>query len=492
MSYFNRNLGDFKSGFFSSGSNNPWDNPAVDLWLDYESDTTKEMPGFRYNQASSQEHTSPHISQLDGATAATFEFWSLHEGYSVAGNEMGYFGQGAVAPGTYSNGNGFYLSTYNSDNTGLNMIFVPSTGVYKRVGHNPSTGTRTSSHIFVYDGLSTPKIWLDGVSKTLTINDALPMAMLPTGSATFRVGAGYRRGQFVWFMLRIWNRALSDTEIATLVENRKAPLLYSELEAARTGLSTNILRNWEAADVICKATGTLLTPVNSPTTETVMYERKDRANGHVFTNLIGNGQHLATNIFKTGKRCGHNESHNISGTGHSSAALITTASSSATYTGSTGALITQIYPLVSVAASENFNGYNIWDVNQTNNYQGPGYMTNNAKANIREFAYRLRSTSPSLNGNWFADLTPALNTAYTVRWHWTGSTMSCNINNVDRTVSPNFGGASYFPQQQSVQNRAGTSLFGGSGWKCYDGVTVKFNTTPSAALLASINSIINN
>jgi len=461
----------------------PWELPNVITYYDWEPESTETMAGIRYDAASSQYHTSPHISELDGASAMTIEFWRGPQYSYSASNEQGFIGQGGAALGGYSAGSGFVLSSYDYEWNGLTLLTNVSNSTYKRAAYNG--GSNATSHLMTFDN-GTVRMWLDGVEVTLTSNDLA--STLPSGSSLLRIGSGYRYGNYTWHCARIWNRALTASEALALTQNRKTPVLYADLEDASAGITTDLLRNWETAKTTCDVSGAVLTPVNSPTTETVVYQRTCRASGKVLSGKLGDGPVRVADVFKTGKYAGWNSSIDAAEAWVSHAALDGEAAP-VPYTTTSGGILTQVKPSAVPTGINEIFGYSLYS-NDVSDYQMPGVLYIGV-ITAQRWAYRLRSDSAGFDASYYANSAPSANTAYIVTWTYAPGNVECYINGVDSSATSAFPAAAIYGfDEMDDQQKHSSSFSGGYSWRGYEGATIRFNDVPDSALLEQLKAYL--
>lgn len=165
-------------------------------------------------------------ASLSPASALTISAWVKQQSAGAS--------RAIVAKWTYQSQGTWALQTHNSDSSRLLVSTANSlTDSGSNYGITPS-GSWTAGvwhHVaFVYDGVGAAntdrlKIFIDGVSQTITYNGTVP-STLRDSTAPIRIGDFQNLNRF-WNGLidevRIYNRAISDSEIQELYNQFNAP-----------------------------------------------------------------------------------------------------------------------------------------------------------------------------------------------------------------------------------------------------------------------------
>ena len=243
---------------------------------------------------------------------------------------------------------------------------------------------------------------------------------------------------------------------------------YDELEAAITGITSNVVCSWSRGVLTDDAGGKVFTASATSGTiieEEAILQRRCRATGLVQNAAYGSSLRYvpagdvvckdgSNNDVIFGKPCAWAESvagSAFSGLSNYSQQGLYAALASPLFTGSAGTQIVQEYH-PSFNAIEIFNSAVYFSSNRK---AMPGTMFDSG---TRKFAYRIQSSSPSGNGNyWSTGTTPTAYTQYLSVWNWAADTMTHRLNGVDQTIATNFTGSILTPNDVDTQSFDSTS-----------------------------------
>ena len=431
----------------------PWEMTGARLWDDFESDTITTVTGRRLTRSGLQYYTCPHASDLNLTTGMTVLMW-VNNAVTVNNDNAVYISKGTIG-GTPT---GWHISTIGGgvNYSGEGVRLWNSTGGLSSASTADAESEKYVSAWALRFNAGTTKVQKNGSDKSITGTVTSPLA---TNSDTLKIGVdlgavtsySYRYGDFSFAQLAIWNRSLSDAEIAALNTGGNAPIAYADLEAASTGITSGLIRCWENGELQCKVTSGangLLTPVVTSGTidaQERIVSHTDRASGITTTATYGRAPRLRSSVIGTAPSAYADSLNNDAGIVGLSRCDLRAALADDVYDANEVTIL-NLYRLDTAQ-----HGSEAWLGTVDNSTTGTNYILTHGYTlkggALRPYTRFRRSASPAVNGGWYAsDATVALNTTYKEVWTVNSSgTLTVEVNDAAKTPVADFGGSTPTP-----------------------------------------------
>ena len=454
----------------------PWAIGDDIRWRDFENDSITTATGIQLARASSQYlDAGAVLTALNGSATGGAIVWRKDYGTSAT-LQVGLITSGA--PGKGYNVQGWGMTTGATNNLCV-TLWTNSNGSTLRYARCNAETSLAGCLGFSFNG-GTAKLFLDGVSQTVTYPAGALNATLPTSSTNLRIGYDVNYANYALYGAVIFSTEPTDEQHAYFGALPYAPA-YSEIPSA---MRTGILHYWPAGSLVDSVSGLTFTAPNSYSTQTGIASVACRASGETWSAYPGRLPLLDT---LSGVPVVFYDGYSSSSAEYTSSPLFR-ALSSARFATSEGTIINFTrWPTVS--STENFHNSSVFGAVPSGgvDYLAVGHKDFSGTINAW---MRLRSDTSGLvnfDGHWKSTGVVAANTNYRDVWTWDGATMEHTQNGVTKTVTAAFNGSGpYYPNQLLGQNYEGN--FGASGSSCRHAYLIYFPFKLTAAQLAQVNA----